>query len=42
MCVGPLQEFVEGGGVVELAVVDEVLTSVLGVVRPGLRREAAD
>lgn len=38
--VGALQELVEGGRLVQVAVIDEILAGVLAVVRPGLRREA--
>lgn len=42
MGISSVEELVEGSGIVEVAVVDEVLPRVLGVVRPRLRREPPD
>lgn len=39
--VGALQQLVEGGRLVQVAVIDEILAGVLAVVRPGLRREVS-
>lgn len=39
VCVGAAEEFIKGGGIIDFSVVDEVLSRVLGVVWPRLRRQ---